>query len=202
MRPLAQQAQTGFTLLEVLIALALMAVLSTLSWRALDSTARSSERLAANTDDTMALVRVLGQVESDLSHHVDTGTQPPAPASDMRSPLAAVLPAGIDWNAPQLTVLRTTHQGAWQEVIWTLNGDTLLRAAGAPSLNLPLPAAEHPDAMLTGVQRFVVRAWLPGQGWTESVSGTPPLRATGLEIAIARRHEGRDETYRKVVLLP
>src|SRR3546814_14883872 len=59
----ARSAQQGFTLIEVLVALALMALLSLISWRALDSVERSSERLQASSDDTLALVRVLGQIE-------------------------------------------------------------------------------------------------------------------------------------------
>ena len=87
-------------------------------------------------------------------------------------------------------------------MVWTLHNGALIRAAGAPALSLPLPVAEAGAAMLAGVHHFTVRAWLPGQGWTDSVAGATPLQATGLEIAIARRHDGRDESYRKVVPLP
>lgn len=195
--------QRGFTLLEVLIALTLMAVLSILSWRALDTTARSSERLEASADDTMALLRVLGQVESDLNHHAGadvlgaSGSESPTQA-----PLAAVLPSGIAWNAPQLTIVRATHDGGWQQVVWTLAGDTLIRAAGAPDVRLPLPVPQAGEPMLANVDRFVVRAWLPGQGWAESATPAGGVQATGLEIAIARVHEGAGEAYRKVVPLP
>jgi len=198
--------QRGFTLLEVLIALTLMAVLSILSWRALDTTARSSERLEARADDTMALLRVLGQVESDISRHagadVLTLSATPPDGADP-TPLAAALPPGILWRAPRLTVLRATHDGGWQEVVWTLAGDTLMRAAGAPSTHLPLPPAQAGEAMLAGVRGFAVRAWLPGQGWSEAATAASAnTPATGLEIAIARTHDGVDETYRKVVPLP
>lgn len=195
-------AQGGFTLLEVLIALTLMAVLSILSWRALDSTARSSERLEASADDTMALLRVLGQVESDISRHAGADILPAHPQHHESAPLAAVLPPGISWDAPRLSILRAAHNGSWQEVVWTLVGDTLIRAAGAPALSLPLPAAQDGEAMLAGVRSFMVRAWLPGHGWAQSVTGAAPLPAAGLEIAIVRRHDGADETYRKVVALP
>jgi len=195
-------AQGGFTLLEVLIALTLMAVLSILSWRALDSTARSSEHLEASADDTMALLRALGQVETDISHHAGADVLPAQPPPHGPAPLAAVLPPGISWDAARLSILRATHSGYWQEVVWTLAGDTLVRAAGAPALSLPLPPAQESEAMLAGVRRFTVRAWLPGQGWAQSVAGSAPLRAAGLEIAIVRHHGGVEETYRKVVALP
>ncbi|MFA7668033.1 MAG: prepilin-type N-terminal cleavage/methylation domain-containing protein [Burkholderiaceae bacterium] len=201
-------SQQGFTLLEVLIALALMALLSLLSWRALDITARSQDHLNAYTDDTLALMRVLGQIESDLSRHADSGVlalSAPSPAVSDKAPAAAVgpvLPPGIRWVAPRLTVLRSAHNGAWQEVIWSHEGGTLRRAAGPASHVLPLPAAQASEIMLSDIQTFTVRAWLPDLGWADTTQPGAQLAATGLEIAIERRHNGVDEIYRKVVLLP
>lgn len=201
----AAQHQRGFTLLEVLIALTLMAVLSLLSWRALDVTARSSEQLSASTDDTLALVRVLGQLESDLGRHADTlpteadgtgrGATPVVETGVLRLP-------GIHWSDQQLTIHRAAQPGTAQEVIWRLTGQTLQRAVGAPSATLPLPRAVAYEAMLTQVEAFAVRAWVPGEGWSETLTAAPGASATGLELALARRHDGADETYRKVVLLP
>jgi len=204
--------QQGFTLLEVLIALALMALLSLLSWRALDVTARSQDRLNASTDDTMSLMRVLGQIESDLSRHADSGVlapppRDPAPTGSSAATAAAaapgpMLPAGIRWAAPQLTVLRSAHNGAWQEVVWRYEDGTLRRAAGPAARELPLPAAQAGEIMLDDVQNFTIRAWLPDLGWTDTAAPGAQLAATGLEIAIERHRHGVDETYRKVVLLP
>ncbi|MGB6105969.1 MAG: prepilin-type N-terminal cleavage/methylation domain-containing protein, partial [Pusillimonas sp.] len=70
--------QRGFTLIEVLVALALMALLSIISWRALDLVERSSNRLNASADDTLALLRVLGQIESDVSQSASADILPQA----------------------------------------------------------------------------------------------------------------------------
>ncbi|HLT98666.1 MAG TPA: prepilin-type N-terminal cleavage/methylation domain-containing protein [Burkholderiaceae bacterium] len=192
-------AQGGFTLLEVLIALTLMAVLSMLSWRALDSTARSSEHLEAYASDTMALLRALGQVESDLTQHVGTDVLPPAAADDDKPREASVLPPGVRWQASQLSIVRETQEGGWQEVVWQLDAGRLMRAAGLSAVTLPLPEASQAETMLTGVSAFTVRAWVPGQGWSATTAANPQ-RARGMEITLSM--SGSGESFRKVVVLP
>jgi general secretion pathway protein J len=194
--------QKGVTLIEVLVALALMALLSIISWRGLDLTERSSARLNASADDTLALVRVLGQIESDISRHVDNAVLPATTQANSPAVTKTMLPPGIVWAKPVLTVARSAHPGAWQHVVWGQDGSTLRRAVGPAADVLPLPDAGPGEAVLEQVQDFTIRGWVPGQGWSalNSDSATPP--ATGLEIVIERRHQGVNETYRKVVLLP
>ncbi len=201
----ASMNQQGFTLIEVLVALALMALLSIISWRALDVLERSSERLNASADDTLALVRVLGQLESDISSHAAMAIVPPLPETAGNEPVApagVVLPSGITWSAPVLTVVRTAHEAAWQQVAWGYVDNTLRRAVGPASSVLPLPEPGPGQIVLEDVDDFSVRAWIPGQGWSALSATGQQLAATGMEITIQRRHQGVDETYRKVVMLP
>ncbi|MCI2809621.1 PulJ/GspJ family protein [Eoetvoesiella caeni] len=194
--------QQGFTLIEVLVALALMAVLSIVSWQALDMVERSSERLNASADDTLALVRVLGQIESDLSHHANSDILPSPSQVTPAATLDTMLPAGIQWAPPVLTVVRSARDGAWQRVAWGQDGNTLRRAVGPAAQTLPLPQAGSSDVVLDQVKNFSVRAWIPGQGWSTPNEAATQAKATGLEIMIERMHHGASEVYRKVVLLP
>ena len=58
---------TGFTLIEVLVALGLMALLGLMSWRGLDTLLRTREVTQSRTDE-VALVQVsLGQWRADLN---------------------------------------------------------------------------------------------------------------------------------------
>lgn len=125
--------QRGFTLIEVLVALMLMAILSLISWRALDSVMTTSERLESNADEINAMLRVLGQLQYDISLHASNDILPARPvaaataggstansatnagsaATGSATPAAqttiAILPAGIrlveQQNAPPLLAL-------------------------------------------------------------------------------------------------
>ncbi|WP_223472268.1 type II secretion system protein J, partial [Pseudomonas sp. A-RE-22] len=59
--------QTGFTLLEVMVAILLMAVVSLIAWRGLDSVTRADSHLQTSTEQTEALLRVLNQLERDVA---------------------------------------------------------------------------------------------------------------------------------------
>src|SRR5690606_23428024 len=56
----------GFTLLELLVAVALMAILAVLSWRGLDSVLASREHITAHTDETRAVSVLFSQLDEDL----------------------------------------------------------------------------------------------------------------------------------------
>jgi general secretion pathway protein J len=67
----------GFTLIEVLVALLIMAVLATLSWQGLDGILRGRDGSRAAIDRTVRLATVLAQWEQDLMAVVDTQQVPP-----------------------------------------------------------------------------------------------------------------------------
>ena len=64
----------GFTLVELLVALAAMALLAVMAWRGLDAMARAQEQTRVHSDDVMALQAGLAQWGTDL----DALTQMPA----------------------------------------------------------------------------------------------------------------------------
>ena len=60
------RGEAGFTLLELLIAVSLMAVLAVLGWRGLESVLTTRDRIVRASDDLRALSVTFTQMEEDL----------------------------------------------------------------------------------------------------------------------------------------
>ena len=56
------RSQHGFTLIEVMVAIMLMAVVSLIAWRGLDSVTRADQHLQASSEQTEVLLRALNQM--------------------------------------------------------------------------------------------------------------------------------------------
>ncbi|MBF3117384.1 prepilin-type N-terminal cleavage/methylation domain-containing protein, partial [Pseudomonas aeruginosa] len=68
-RATTRRRQAGFTLIEVMVAIMLMAIVSLMAWRGLDSIARASAHLEDSTEQGAALLRALNQLERDIALH-------------------------------------------------------------------------------------------------------------------------------------
>jgi general secretion pathway protein J len=205
-----RDTQQGFTLIEVLVALVLMALVSLISWRGLEAVRYTGERLDDRAEDTLSLLRVLGQIERDLLMHAGEGILPGLAATGAAGPARAgtLLPPGIVWNPNWgLGLVRDAGDGRWQQVRWHIQDGRLFRVVGAPSHLLPLPAPESSAAVLERVRALTVKVWLANQGWVGPLQEVEGKRADapglkGIEIALYREGPAADKPYRKVVLLP
>ncbi|WP_323011319.1 prepilin-type N-terminal cleavage/methylation domain-containing protein [Castellaniella sp.] len=215
-------AQRGLTLIEVLVALVLLALLSLIAWRGLDAVSGATERLGAQARETQSLMQVFGQLERDLQLQAGPDVLLAwALVSDRPSARIQLLPRtpGMSWDQVDgLRLVRAAGGGQWQQIHWFYTQGGLFRAAGQPGYGLPLPAPGAPVQLLDQVTAWSLRVWVPGRGWTEpdrlrvaaaAPAGTAPVRGTsqdeglvGLEFSML---QGRDDSalpYRSVVLLP
>jgi general secretion pathway protein J len=68
--------QRGFTLVEVLVALLVLALMAGMAWQGVDGIVRTREASQARLEQTLRLNTVLGQWEKDLGSVQDTGAAP------------------------------------------------------------------------------------------------------------------------------
>ncbi len=183
-RRLHHAAPPGFTLVEVLVALFIMAVIAAMGWQGIATMARSREVADAASQRTLRLSAVMGQWERDLQAIYD-GPQVP----------------GVAFDGGTLRLVRRVDgagaSGGVQVVAWTLRGDTWQRWTGpvvqrsdalqqAWLASFQLQGAEAGQLrLLDGVGTWQVYFWR-GQGWSNaqstgdlSVVTPPPAAAPG-----------------------
>lgn len=188
------RSSAGFTLIEMVIAITILAIIALISWRSLDGIIRGQHKLAENLEETRAIDRLFEQIDTDFSEAVRD--------DDLGEPATAF---GDD-DLRIVRLLREAHQPTrWQVVRYRLEGDTLMRETSAPlnergaardaiKVALPerLPLVEHTSALQ-------VRGWSK-QGWqAASADASHPASAvvvpgmlrrvspnaiTGLEVTV------------------
>lgn len=103
--------QAGFTLVEVLVALLMMALLTALAWRAIDGVMRARDDSRQIVDRTTRLATVLAQWEQDLQGVIDTEAVPPIAFDGMTLRLTRRSERGV------ALVAWSVRGGRWQR--WT-----------------------------------------------------------------------------------
>jgi general secretion pathway protein J len=122
--------QLGFTLAEVLVALALLALLATMSWRGISSMAEAKQTADARVNETLRLGTVLAQWEQDLQQLHST---PLVPA--------------LAFDGKTLRIVRR-QAGGLQVVAWALQEARWTRWASPVAIS----AQGLQDAWLTSQQ--------------------------------------------------
>lgn len=107
-----RRGATGFTLVEVLVALALMAVLAGLAWRGIGGVAGARQASEQRVEQTLRLGTVLAQWEQDLQAVQDS----------------ALVPA-LTFDGATLRLVRRRPEGL-QVVAWSLRAGQWMRWSG------------------------------------------------------------------------
>ena len=101
--PVRRRRPSGFTLVEVMVALLIMAILAALAFRGVDALVRAKDAALSSTDRTLRLNTGMSQFDYDISQVVDS----------------KVLPQALMWDGATLRFARRTPDGI-QLVVWTL----------------------------------------------------------------------------------
>lgn len=200
--------QGGFTLIEVMIAITVMALLSVICWRALDSVANSDQRLRASDAELTASLRVLQQLQRDIEMRADVraADERLMPADEPQRLLPGALITARDHGGSfSIEIIRSMGSDGtrWQRVRWYQQGNTLRRAAGEPATQFPLPAPVLGQALVVAqdVTRFDVQAWQPGKGWRVLPVQGDGLPAQGLQVLVQQRDARGPQVFRRVLPL-
>lgn len=102
----------GFTLVEVLVALLIMAVIAAMGWQGVSSMARSREIVAAASERTLQLSTLVAQWEQDLGALYDSPQVP-----------------GLAFDGASLRLVRRAEDGV-QVVVWSVLSGTWRRWSG------------------------------------------------------------------------
>ncbi|MBV4478254.1 prepilin-type N-terminal cleavage/methylation domain-containing protein [Pseudomonas botevensis] len=194
--------QEGFTLIEVMVAMLLMAVVSLIAWKGLDSVTRADSHLQASSEQSDSLLRALNQLQRDVEMRAGIELSEPKRASDDEAPSAppALTVRSSDSRGFRLDIIRSAvdQPGALQRVRWWLKGDTLYRAVAPARSRYPLPAPGAGVAVLNEVSDLQVRVWEADKRWRQ-LSGNRREDPMGLEVRLTRQTPQGPEKYRQVM---
>lgn len=168
--------QNGFTLIEVIVSLAIFSTIAALSFLAFDQTQRASRAITEQMIELQALQRTLQTLGSDLAQlqprpvrEPGTPTSRAALLADVRNLYVLELTRG--GYANPLGVPRATAQ----RVAYRVDEGELVRTQW-PALDNPLSIEPRERVLLENVERFEVRFLVDGDNW---IVEWPPLGGSG-----------------------
>jgi general secretion pathway protein J len=183
-------AARGFTLVELLVAISILAIVAVLGWRGLDGIVRARISLTEQIESTRGMQLAFAQLQSDAEHMAD-------PGSLQRRPF---LLADTDRMTIVRTVARENETSMLQVVSYRVVDNVLLRRESIGTrdlvqLDVLWKAAisnldtTPPVALQNNVTSMLVQTW-ENNGWrTGGVpKGNNPtaleLPPTGLQVAL------------------
>jgi general secretion pathway protein J len=203
--------QLGLTLIELLIAITVLAVVAVLGWRGLDSIVRSRVALTAEMERTRGVQLAFAQLERDCANIVSADMVPNLPPLVAQQQRLVLIRKVFTENQPvRLQVVayrvrngvlsrresRPTRDLSELDTAWRINDDSL---------------AKEEVALEAGVSAMTVRVWASNATTWRAVDINAPQMATdtvttgnapvltGLEISL--QLEGATNTMIKVFLL-
>ncbi len=182
----------GFTLLELLVAIAILAVVAVIAWQGLSTLLATRARLDPEVDDARAVIAAFGQMEEDLA-------QVPVNAALFELPAQPVRVFSLD-GQPALEIVRLAPSpdgsgaSALQPLLYRVHDGRLERDSGPVQRNMAVTVAVDASNwtsvdLLPGIDAMAVRAWKANAGWVAPVDAATAV-APGIEVRLRRRDGG------------
>lgn len=199
----------GLTLVELLVAISVLAFIAVLGWRGLDSIVRARIALTSDLEQTRGMQLAFAQLQSDCAHLAGTAALP------NRVPLL------VEHGRLMLvrTVFADDQPSRLQVIAYRAKDGVLTRRESAATRDLTeldtlwLAAANDINTNQTvtlqsGIAGLTMRLWAGG-GWHASADALSPvvpvsmnvnpLVPTGLEVTL--QLQGRENSLLKIFLL-
>ncbi len=181
-RRLPHAWQRGLTLVELLVAIGVLAFVAVLGWRGLDSITRARAALNADLEQARGLQLAFAQLQADCMNAVDAITL------DGRSPLSV--------NADRITIARRiqpdAQPGMLQLVTWRLRNGVLTREESPPTRDLSqldrywqfaAGGGSSPVALRAGLRGMDLRVWTDdGRGWRSWTQAASQAAGQGVPL--------------------
>lgn len=166
----------GFTLVEMLIAIGILAMIAVLGWRSMDGMIRSRVVLTDSMQQLRAMQRSFAQMQDDCAQ--------------LAAPDAVGAIVGVQMQPDRLGLIRNVitpdQPTRLQAVVWYVAGGVLKRRASPASRDLPAlrrflqqPSGGVDQAVQNDVHAMQLRAW--SKEWQSQLAGVPPR---GLEVTL------------------
>lgn len=176
--------QAGLTLIELLIAITVLAVVAVLGWRGLDSIVRSRVALTADMERTRGVQLAFAQLERDCANIISPEMFPNRPPLVAEQQRLVLIRKVFTENQPvRLQVVayrvrngvlsrresRATRDLSELETAWLINDDSLVR---------------EEVGLEAGVSAMTVRVWTNNAATWRPVDINAPQMATGTSTAV------------------
>ena len=193
--PARANARAGFTLIEMLVAISLLAMLAILSWRGFEQISAQRTRVDADTAETDRVLRTLAQMERDLAQRIpDALIVGGNPAGALASALQV---ATEESGQVSISILRGyANSPLVRNVTYWMDDERLMRRMDANDSAGEIEKLE----MLNTLRKFEIRLLVAGK-WIESrelPSAASGSRAVAIEIVIER---AANERYVQVLAI-
>lgn len=208
--PRPRARRSGFTLVEVMVALVIMSVLAVMAWQGVDGIVRARDGSTVKLDQTLRLSTVLMQWDQDLAALQDTNA----------------VPREFAFDGANVRIVRRTERGL-QVVVWslrpgldgTLPGKTLQRWVGPPATTVgELQEQWFRSQQLQGAEPEQVRAvqgisdwqlycyvgtnWANCQSSLDDKSQPPAIKGVRLVLSFAEGSGNSGRLTRDTQLAP